>query len=159
MQKLTISQKSYIAGFLDGDGSVYVRLRKNDTYKYKYQIAPYIVFYQKSEYLNFLQGIKNLLKIGYIRTRKDGMAEYVIGDVKSLKSFSMTINRYSILKSRQLKLMLKILQIKEKVKNAKDFVKLCEIIDKFKSLNYSKKRINTSKEVRKLLIDKKLLTP
>jgi hypothetical protein len=46
MRKLNDTQKSYIAGFLDGDGSVYVKLKKNDTYRYGYQIAPYITFYQ-----------------------------------------------------------------------------------------------------------------
>ena len=45
---------AYLAGFLDGDGSIYVRAKKNDSYKYGFQIAPYIIFFQsKKEESNF----------------------------------------------------------------------------------------------------------
>lgn len=80
MRKLNDTQKSYIAGFLDGDGSVYVKLKKNDTYRYGYQIAPYITFYQKATYIDFLEKMKKIIGVGYTRSRKDGVAEYTIGD-------------------------------------------------------------------------------
>lgn len=159
MKKLSTSQKSYIAGFLDGDGSVYVKLRKNDTYRYGYQVAPYIVFYQKKNYLKYLEKIKEVIGAGYIRIRKDGIAEYTIGDGKSLVEFAKQILPFSYLKSQQLKLLLEILRSKAKAKTAKDFIKVCEAIDRFKKLNYSKKRIQTADSVRRLLIKKGLLTP
>jgi len=52
--KLSSNQKAYLAGFLDGDGSIYVRAKPNQTYRFGYQIAPYIVFYQSSINSNFL---------------------------------------------------------------------------------------------------------
>lgn len=159
MKKITNSQKAYIAGFLDGDGSVYIKLTKNDSYKYGYQIAPYITFYQKGNYINFLKELKRILGVGYTRLRKDGVAEYTIGDEKSLIIFAKKILPFSRLKSKQLKLLLEVLKIKVKTKNAKDFISLCKKIDKFKELNYSKRRIQDSKEVKKNLIKKNLLTP
>ena len=159
MRKLTISQKAYIAGFLDGDGSVYVKLRRNDTYRYGYQIAPYITLYQKKDYLNYLKEIKESLGIGYIRIRKDGIAEFIIGDRKSLIEFAKQVLPFSKLKSQQLKLLLEILKVKTEIKTAKDFIKLCKIVDRFKKLNYSKKRTQTADSVKKLLIKKGLLTP
>ncbi len=42
-------QKSYIAGFLDGDGSIYVRLKPNRTYRYGFQVSPYIVLFQSQK--------------------------------------------------------------------------------------------------------------
>ncbi|HNP79358.1 MAG TPA: LAGLIDADG family homing endonuclease [Candidatus Pacearchaeota archaeon] len=159
MKKITNSQKAYIAGFLDGDGSVYVKLTKNDSYKYGYQIAPYITFYQKENYINFLEELKSILGVGYTRLRKDGVAEYIIGDEKSLIIFAKEILPFSKLKSKQLKLLLKILKLKVKIKNAKNFIDLCKKIDTFRELNYSKKRIQDSLEVKKNLIKKNLLTP
>jgi len=50
------------------------------------------------------------------------------------------ISPYLILKKRQASLMLKILEKKELVKNEVDFKKLMNLIDKFRNLNYSKKR-------------------
>lgn len=159
MRKLNDTQKSYIAGFLDGDGSVYVKLKKNDTYKYGYQIAPYITFYQKATHIGFLEKMKKMLRVGYTRLRKDGVAEYTIGDERSLLEFAGQILPFSILKSRQLKLLSSILRLKSKTKTAKSFIVLCRKIDKFKELNYSKKRIQDAKEVSKYLIKEDLLTP
>ncbi len=42
-KKISSTQKAYLAGFLDGDGSIYVRIKPNNTYKYGFQVAPYIV--------------------------------------------------------------------------------------------------------------------
>jgi len=159
MRKINDIQKSYIAGFLDGDGSVYIRLKKNETYKYGYQVAPYVILYQKETYIDFLKNIRDLLGIGYIRSRKDGVSEYIIGDEKSLIDFSREIAPFSKLKKQQLRLLSSVIKLKSKTKNAKDFIALCQKIDRFKELNYSKKRTQDSKEVSKYLISKNLLTP
>ncbi len=82
---LNLNQKAYLAGFLDGDGSIYVRLKPNPTYKYGYQVAPYAVLFQSQK-------------------------------------------------------MEEILEIKERVNNKNDFRKLADVIDRFRNLNYSKKR-------------------
>ncbi len=43
MKTLTPTQAAYVAGFLDGDGSIFVRLKPNAAYRYGFQIAPYVV--------------------------------------------------------------------------------------------------------------------
>jgi hypothetical protein len=45
-----------------------------------------------------------------------------------------------ILKARQTDLMLEILERKEKIKDKKDFQFIAQLIDRFRDLNYSKKR-------------------
>jgi hypothetical protein len=47
-----------------------------------------------------------------------------------------------ILKKEQAVLMIKILDSKKKVRNQKDFSELARLIDRFRKLNYSKKRKN-----------------
>jgi len=86
--KFSKEEKAYIAGFLDGDGSIYVKL-----------------------------------------------------------------------KQRQAKLMIEILGKKGKIKTPKEFLNLAERIDLFQQINYSKKRVQNSLKVKKVLKDEGLLAP
>ncbi len=130
----------YIAGFLDGDGSIYVRAKPNTSYRYGYQIAPYVVFFQSSSETKFPDLMKQI-KYGRMRIRNDGMYEYTIGKHEELEIFLNEIKPFLYLKKAQAELMLDILHTKKKVKSAKDFACLLEKIEQFRSLNYSKKRI------------------
>ncbi|KKQ21550.1 MAG: Homing endonuclease [Parcubacteria group bacterium GW2011_GWB1_43_8b] len=137
---LNQAQKSYIAGFLDGDGSIYVRLKPNQSYRYGFQISPYIVLFQsQKDQINF-QKICNLINLGYLRVRKDGILEYIIGKTDAIRKFLQIVKPFVILKKEQVNLMIKILDIKENIKNKNDFIKLAKLIDDFRELNYSKKR-------------------
>ena len=137
--KLSSNKKAYLAGFLDGDGSIYVRAKPNQTYKFGYQIAPYIVFYQSSKSKEFRK-INTLAEFGYFRIRKDGITEYIINKHKNVIDFINLIKPFLVLKQKQAKLLLQILKQKESVKNEKDFEKLLQLCNKFGILNYSKRR-------------------
>ena len=140
LSKKSTKRLPYLAGFLDGDGSIYVRAKKNSDYKYGFQIAPYIVFFQsKKEEENFRK-IFSEVELGYIRERKDGILEYVINRKDNILFFLKLLKPYLILKRRQADLMIKILGKKEKVKDYNDFQQLMDLIDEFRNLNYSKKR-------------------
>lgn len=131
--------KAYLAGFLDGDGSIYVRAKPNDSYKFGYQIAPYVAFFQSSSCKSF----PNLCeKIGYgkLRLRKDGIYEFTINKQDEIMDFLAKVSPYLELKQAQAKLMLEILASKKQVKTASDFTQLLNRIDTFRDLNYSKKR-------------------
>ncbi len=151
------TEKAFIAGFLDADGSIYIRLKPNEDYRFGYQISPYIVFFQKEKEKRVLEYIKNLLNVGYLRRRKDGIVEYTIGDTEGLKKVIKTVKPYIVLKKKQLELMDEILSLRKKTKNAKDFIKMSKMIDRFATLNYSKKRTITSCKVEKYLKTKGLL--
>lgn len=137
---LNSNQKAYIAGFLDGDGSIYTRLKPNSTYRYGFQIASYIVLFQsQKEQINF-QKICNLIGLGYLRKRNDGILEYIIGKTDSLRKFLQMVKPFVIIKKEQVNLILKILNAKEKIKDEKDFAKIADLIERFRDLNYSKNR-------------------
>ena len=140
MFKISSTQKAYLAGFIDGDGSIYVRLKPNISYRYGFQISPYIVLFQSSKDEKLFKKVYSLINFGYLRKRKDGILEYTIGKVEDIKNFLEMIGPYLILKRKQAILMLKILEKKELVKSESDFEKLMNLIDKFRDLNYSKKR-------------------
>ncbi len=96
---------------------------------------------------------------GYLRKRNDGIVEFIIGDAKSIKELIKNLLPYLKLKRKQARLMLEILEIKSKIKNAMDFLKLAKKIDVFEQINYSKKRIQNSLEVEKILRKQGLLAP
>jgi hypothetical protein len=157
--KLSNQQKAYIAGFLDGDGSIYVKIKPNSTYRYRFQISPAIVFYQSEKEKKYLGWLRKTIGRGYLRERNDGVVEYIIGDVKSLRMLINRLMPYLRLKQKQAKLMLEVLDKKERVRNPKEFLKLAKRIDIFQRINYSKKRIQNSTVVKKVLKDEGLLTP
>lgn len=150
---------SYIAGFLDADGSIFVQLKQNSTYKYKFQIAPSVIFYQKKTEKIGLPEIHRKLALGYLRFRKDNMVELVINDRKSIRELLKRTLPFLILKKDQSKLMIKILNKMENIASVKDFLNLTELIDQFRDLNYSKKRIVDNQMVCSHLKKIGLLTP
>ena len=148
---------SYLAGFLDADGSIYVQLKKNETYKYKFQISPSVVFFQKDAI--GLEKIQEKLAFGYIRKRKDGLTELIIGDRSSIRKLLVLVLPFLILKVKQANLMLEILDKMETVKSANDFLKIAMKIDQYRELNYSKKRTVDARVVGIHLKNLGLLTP
>ncbi len=137
---MSIAQRAYLAGFLDGDGSIYVRLKPNSSYKYGFQVSPYIVFFQSAKAIENFKKVCALMNYGYIRKRKDGILEYTIGKKDEIIKFLELIKPYLVLKKKQADLMIRIMEQKNKVKNRNDFDKLARLIDRFRELNYSKKR-------------------
>ena len=133
-------QKSYIAGFLDGDGSIYVRAKPNSTYRYGFQIAPYIVLFQSAKNRESFEAMCKIIGYGKIRTRKDGILEYTVNKIDYVKEFLECIQPFVILKKRQISLMLKIIELKNNIKNERDFSKLLVLVDSYRNLNYSKNR-------------------
>ena len=131
---------AYIAGFLDGDGSIYVRAKPNPAYRHGYQVAPYVAFFQSQTSSQF-PDVMSQIGYGRLRVRNDGMYEYTIAKHEELKDFLIKIKPYLQLKKRQANLMLEILELKKQVASAKDFDALLERIEEFRTLNYSKKRI------------------
>ena len=141
MQPLSSTTKAYLAGFLDGDGSIYVRLKPNPTYKYGFQVAPYVVFFQSQKSKKLFEKLCALVGSGYIRERNDGVIEYIIGKTEAIREFLTAVQPYTVLKKDQIELMLEILEYRKTIANKKEFRKLMKMIDRFGELNYSKKRL------------------
>jgi hypothetical protein len=140
LKSISSTKKSYLAGFLDADGSIYVQAKPNKTYRFGFQIAPYIVFYQSQKDAEYFSRVCSLIRMGHKRLRKDGIVEYIISKQEEIISFIKLVEPYVIMKKSQIALLKKIINLKKKVKTRKDFEQLINIIDQFRELNYSKKR-------------------
>ena len=130
---------AYIAGFLDGDGSIFFQIIPNKD-QTKFQIRTSIAFYQKKEYAEILEWLKEIFGgVGYIRHRKTGMSDYTIVESKEVQKILKLLQPYSRLKKKQIELGLEIFNKLEAKKSENDFLEICKLVDKFKELNIPRK--------------------
>jgi len=150
--KLTEADKHYLAGFLDGDGSIMAQIVKGNNYKYGYTIRVTLCFYQKTTRHWFLLKLKKLLgKEWKIRKRNDGMSELYITGFTLVKNFLTVLHPYFRLKPRLAKLVLEIIDEYSQVQTEADFLEVCKKIDKTAEYTDSKKRKNTYSSVKAYL--------
>ena len=139
-REISSTKRAYIAGFFDGDGSIYVRMKPNQTYRFGFQFAPSVILFQSMKDKRGFEEVCSSLPFGYIRERNDGILEYTINRRNDILLFLRLVEPYVVLKRKQVLLMRKILIKKEGVRSAEDFIQLAELVDEFRELNYSKKR-------------------
>ena|SRR3990167_2499876 len=147
---------AYIAGFLDGDGSIMAQLVRRKDYKLGYQIRVSIVFYQKQSHNEILFWLKEQLKFGYIRNRNDGMTEYTIVGLSEVEQTLQLLHDKLRLKKSLAQDVLQLIKVHPKKMTPEKLLKLAKLVDKTAEFNYSKKRTNTSEVVIEFLKSKNL---
>ena len=140
MKTISSEQKSYLAGFLDGDGSIYVRLKPNSTYRFGFQMIAYVAFFQSGKHREEFEKVCELMPYGMIRVRKDGILEYTISKQEEITEFLLSIKDYLVMKKPQAELVLEVMKLRRDINDKKDFQNLMNKIESFRELNYSKKR-------------------
>ena len=94
---------AYIAGFLDGDGSLMLQIKKRSDGRYKLRFMCTICFYQDSRHEAGLVWIRKILGIGYLSHRKDGMSELRINGFAQVKEILGNLLPYIHFKQPQAK--------------------------------------------------------
>lgn len=145
--------KAYIAGFLDGDGSIFLQLVRRKDYKFGFQVRASVVFYQKRANKRILNWLLHKFRVGYLRDRNDGLSEYTIVGLKEVQKILLELEPYLILKRKQAKLALRIISRFEGIDEITSgfLLRIAKEVDKFEKINYSKKRVNTTAVLRKFL--------
>lgn len=146
---MTNEEKAYIAGFLDGDGSIMAQLVARKDYKLRYQIRVSIVFYQKTVHQDFLLKLKEQLGYGYVRARNDGMSEYTIVGLREVEYVLTLLYPFLRLKKQLAKDVLSLIEAhpSQRKMTVSKLISLSKLVDKTADFNYSKKRTNTSAQV------------
>jgi hypothetical protein len=152
INKLTTNQLSYIAGFLDGDGSIMVQIVKNKTYKYGHTIRVTVSFYQKTKRHWFMIKLRKMLGLKWsIRKGNNGISEVSRTGFTPIKNFLILIKPHLILKPRLALLVLQIIEEYSQVQSEADFLEVCKKIDKTAEYTDSKKRKHTYSSVQNYL--------
>ena len=147
---------AYIAGFLDGDGSLMLQIKKRkDGNKSKVRFMTTICFYQDTRHEKTLYWIREFLKIGYICQRNDGMTELRINGYKQVRDILDCLLPYIKFKKIQANALKKacniLLKTKLKLLNKTELVKIVDLILVIQNENYVTKRKKTKDELCQML--------
>jgi len=148
-------ERAYIAGFLDGDGSLMLQIKKRKDSKTGLRFMSTICFYQDTRHAKDLNWIKKVLGIGYISKRNDGMSELRINGYDSVKNILEFLKPYLRFKKIQAKALLQacsiLLSKKFKMLNKKDLIKIIDLTLIIQQENYVTKKKKNKAELLKIL--------
>ena len=102
---------AYIAGFLDGDGSIMFQVkRRKDTPRGR-RLMFTICLYQDTRHEKPLFWIRKIFGIGYISRRKDGITELRINGYKQVQKILQSLYPYLKFKKNQVRHLFRTLNI------------------------------------------------
>ncbi len=154
------STSSYIAGFLDGDGSIHFQLVRQKEYRFGFYIRASVSFSQSTTARHGLERIQALLGgSGYIRDRGTGMSDLVITSWPVLLLLLQAVEPHVIFKEAHVRRALAILPQLDRVKDPEVFLHLARQVDAFATLNYSKTKRISAVDVEQHLRSKGVLCP
>lgn len=138
IEKITSEDKAYIAGFLDGDGSLLTQIVKG-SYKYGFTIRYTIQFVQSKKNHNIMLWLKSRLNVGNIRIRDD-ISEYAITGKYAIALIIKVLLPYLKIKKELGYLILKIIEEDCNISCQQDFLHVCVLVDSTLNLTYGKNR-------------------
>ena len=146
---------AYIAGFLDGDGSLMFQLKKRKDGKKKWRFMCTVCFYQDSRHDKTLHWIRNKLNIGYVSRRNDGMSELRVNGFKQIRDILKDLLPFVKFKRVQTNAMHKATTLLSKKNsgqlNENELIKLVDHILEIQEENYATKRKKSRKELLSIL--------
>lgn len=143
IEKITNEDKAYIAGFLDGDGSLLTQIVKG-SYKYGFTIRYTLQFVQNKKNHNIMLWLKSRLNVGNIRIRKDNISEYAITGKYAVALIIKVLLPYLKIKKELGYLILKIIEEDCNISCQQEFLQVCVLVDSTLNLTYGKiRKINS----------------
>ncbi len=138
------SDKAYIAGFLDGDGSIMLQIKNRNDTKRSFRFMATICLYQDSRHDTTFIWVRSVLGVGYLSKRKDGMSELRINGYTRVKSILLMLLPFIRFKRKQAQAMIKACSILETIPLKKmkrsHLKRLVELVLFIQNQNYSTKR-------------------
>jgi hypothetical protein len=146
---------AYIAGFLDGDGSLMLQIKKRKDSTTGLRFMSTICFYQDTRHEKTLYWIRSILDIGYISKRNDGMTELRINGYKQVKRILTLLLPYIRFKQKQANYLIESCSIlcskKMKSLSKRQLKQLVTKILALQSENYVTKKKKTESELYQVL--------
>ncbi len=152
---------AYIAGFLDGDGSIILQLKPRSDYRFGFQIKATVSFFQGRQGKEVLLWLHQVVGQGRVRERNDGIWEYNIEGWEPVFRFLQRVQPHVIAKRAQVEEAMSLLaeMMATPEPTPEQFLKWAQRVASYQALNYSKKRKYTDEDVRRFLSSKGLLPP
>lgn len=145
LSKVNSENLAYIAGFLDGDGSIMLQLHRRQAGKEVFRVKTVVCFYQDSKHIKELEWIKEVLGCGYVYTRNDHISELRIEGFQRVFEILTILQPYLRFKRKQVKLMLEVVpKLQQKLLIRQETV---DWIKKMREYNYISHHRNTLEDV------------
>lgn len=107
------TEKAYIAGFLDGDGSLMLQVKSRSDTKRGLRIMATICLYQDARHDKTLHWIRKVFGIGYVTTRNDQITELRVQGFKAVSEILTDLQpfiRFKLLQTEAMLIACRILQ-------------------------------------------------
>ena len=142
---------AYIAGFLDGDGSLMLQIKKRKDGKVKIRFMATICFYQDTRHEKTLYWIKKILNIGYVSRRTDGMSELRINGYVQVRDILKKLLPHIRFKAIQARSLIKATEILSSAKfrmlGKRQLLSLVQLALIMQQENYITKKKKTREEL------------
>ncbi|MCX6786901.1 MAG: LAGLIDADG family homing endonuclease [Candidatus Kaiserbacteria bacterium] len=146
---------AYIAGFLDGDGSLMLQLKKRADSTKGVRFMATICLYQDSRHDAPLLWIRTRLQCGYVSKRNDGMTELRINGFSRVRETLEALQLYLRFKKKQAKLLIQACTMLEqqtlRTMKPKDLRKIVDLLLLIQNENYMSKKRKTKEELHHIL--------
>jgi hypothetical protein len=156
---LNALQASYLAGFLDGDGSIHFQLVRQKEYRFGFYIRASMSLSQSTSARHGLVQVQRLIGGGYLRDRGTGMSDWVVTSRPLLHQLFTAIEPYAIFKREHVRRALRLLRRIRPRMGAEEFLQVAREADAFASLNHSKTKRITAADVEQHLRGRGWLAP
>jgi len=134
---------AYIAGFLDGDGSIMLQLHRRDGGKDIFRIKTVICFYQDNRHHQDILWIQTALGCGYVYIRNDHISELRIEGFQRVLETLVKLKPYLRFKRKQAGLLIRLIPKLQQKLISKEEVVLW--IQKMRKYNYFSSQRNPLK--------------
>jgi len=152
-------EASYVAGFLDGDGSIHFQLVRQEGYRHGFYIRASLSLSQATSHRRGLEYLHSLLGGGYLRDRGTGMSDLVITSRPLLRSILLAVEPFVVFKKEHVRRGLQLLEMIRPRIGSEEFLQLAREVDAFATLNYSKTKRITAVDVERHLRSKGSCAP
>jgi hypothetical protein len=150
---------AYVAGFLDGDGSIHFQLVRQREYRFGYYIRSSVSFSQSTSARFGLEILRDQIGGGYVRDRGTGMSDLVITRRPLIQQLLESVAPHVIFKREHVRRALVLLPQLDRIKEPCRFLRLASDVDSFATLNYSKRKRISAADVERYLLGKGVLCP
>jgi hypothetical protein len=153
------SDASYLAGFLDGDGSIHFQLVRQREYRYGFYIRASLSLSQSSSARHGLEHLQRVIGGGYLRDRGTGMSDLVVTSRPLLIETLRAVEPYVVFKREHVRRALWLLPQLGPRLDAQEFLRMAREVDTFAALNYSKTKRISAVDVEQHLRSKGVVAP
>ena len=142
---------AYIAGFLDGDGSVMLQVKARGDTTRGVRFMATICFYQDTRHEQPLSWIRTRLGVGYISRRNDGMTELRINGFRRVRETLSVLQPFIRFKARQVRALIRACVILEQhsisMLSTRELRRLVKLVSRIRSENYASRSTLSEREL------------